>query len=193
MPGRSATITTCCWKNFALSKPDSSTLCEQREIPAPRTWCYVDTGPVIERDFAKYAGIGWIGKNTCILNEQLGSWLFLGVMLTSLQLAPDLPPPDRCGSCTRCLDACPTNAFPAPYQLDRNQVHLVSHHRAARLHSRRATFGNRAPSLRLRYLSGCLPVEPGSSSDKQSGIAAAPAACQSRSRMAGKTQRGRVP
>lgn len=94
------------------------TLCAQHEIPAPRTWCYVDTGPVIERIFAKYAGIGWIGKNTCILNEQLGSWLFLGVMLTSLQLTPDLPPPDRCGSCTRCLDACPTNAFPAPYQLD---------------------------------------------------------------------------
>src|SRR5271165_6641945 len=93
-------------------------LCEQQEIPAPRTWCYVDTGPVIERIFAKYAGIGWIGKNTCILNEQLGSWLFLGVMLASLELTPDLPPPDRCGSCTRCLDACPTNAFPAPYQLD---------------------------------------------------------------------------
>ncbi len=93
-------------------------LCAQQKIPAPRTWCYVDTGPVIERIFAKYAGIGWIGKNTCVLNEQLGSWLFLGVMLTSLQLTPDLPPPDRCGSCTRCLDACPTKAFPAPYKMD---------------------------------------------------------------------------
>ena len=95
-----------------------TTRCEDSGLPTPRTWCYVDTGPVIERIFAKNAGIGWIGKNTCILNENLGSWLFLGVMLISIELTPDLPPADRCGSCTRCLDACPTNAFPAPYQLD---------------------------------------------------------------------------
>ena len=89
------------------------------------TRCYVDTGPIVERVVAKYAGIGWIGKNTCIINQKMGSWLFLGVILTSLDLEPELRPgvtaPDRCGSCTRCIDACPTGAFIAPYQLDSNR------------------------------------------------------------------------
>src|SRR6202521_2085610 len=101
---------------------------------------YVDTGPLIERVYAKYAGIGWIGKNTCIINQQLGSWLFLGVILTSLNfsrddftktdftkteddlteddLTADLPAPDRCGTCTRCITACPTQAIVAPGEFD---------------------------------------------------------------------------
>jgi epoxyqueuosine reductase len=83
-----------------------------------QTRCYVDTGPLVERVYAKYAGVGWVGKNTCILNQKLGSWLFLGVILTSLALQPDIPAPDRCGTCTRCIQACPTNAFIGPYQLD---------------------------------------------------------------------------
>jgi epoxyqueuosine reductase len=85
------------------------------------TRCYVDTGPIVERVAAKYAGIGWIGKNTCLINQKVGSWFFLGVILTSLDLEPDLPAPDRCGSCTRCIEACPTDALIAPYQLDSNK------------------------------------------------------------------------
>src|SRR5271156_5894636 len=85
------------------------------------TRCYVDTGPIVERVAAKYAGVGWIGKNTCIINQKMGSWMFLGVMLTSLELEPGLPAADRCGSCTRCIDACPTDALIAPYQLDSNK------------------------------------------------------------------------
>jgi epoxyqueuosine reductase len=82
------------------------------------TRSYVDTGPIVERVFAKYAGVGWIGKNTCIINQKIGSWLFLGVILTSLELAPDVPAPDRCGTCTRCIEACPTDAILEPYKLD---------------------------------------------------------------------------
>ncbi len=91
------------------------------QTPALTTRSYVDTGPIVERVFAKYAGVGWIGKNTCIINQKKGSWLFLGVILTSLELAPDVPAPDRCGTCTRCIEACPTDAILAPYQLDSNK------------------------------------------------------------------------
>jgi epoxyqueuosine reductase len=84
---------------------------------------YTDTGPIIERVAAKYAGLGWLAKNTCLINSQLGSWLFLGVIITTLALDPTLAPgeppsADLCGTCTRCLDACPTQAFSEPYVLD---------------------------------------------------------------------------
>src|SRR6185312_1184502 len=90
------------------------------EMPI-ETRSYVDTGPIVERVYAKYAGVGWLGKNTCLINQKIGSWLFLGVIVTSLELAPDFPAPDRCGTCTRCIDACPTDALIAPYELDSNK------------------------------------------------------------------------
>ena len=71
----------------------------------------VDTAPLLERSYARAAGLGWIGRNTCLINEPLGSWFFLGEIVTSLQLDAAAPPPDRCGSCTRCIDACPTQAI----------------------------------------------------------------------------------
>jgi epoxyqueuosine reductase len=71
----------------------------------------VDTAPLLERSYARQAGLGWIGKNTCLIHEPLGSWFFLGEIVTSLELEPGCPPPDRCGTCTRCIDSCPTKAI----------------------------------------------------------------------------------
>jgi len=80
--------------------------------------CYVDTGPVLERDFAALAGAGWHGKSTVLISEELGTWFFLSEILTTLELPADEPARDRCGSCTRCIAACPTGAIDAPHHLD---------------------------------------------------------------------------
>lgn len=80
--------------------------------------CYVDTGPVLERDFAALAGAGWHGKSTMLIHPKLGTWFFLAEVLTTLALEPDAPMPDHCGRCTRCIAACPTGAITAPRQLD---------------------------------------------------------------------------
>jgi epoxyqueuosine reductase len=83
-----------------------------------RQKCYVDTGPVLERDHAARAGIGWHGKNTMLIDERLGTWFFLAEILTTLELPPDEPVRDRCGTCERCIEACPTGAITAPHRLD---------------------------------------------------------------------------
>ena len=80
--------------------------------------CFVDSGPVLERDWAAACGVSWHGKSTMGIHPELGTWFFLSVILTTLEFEPDSPLPDRCGRCTRCIDACPTQAITAPYQLD---------------------------------------------------------------------------
>jgi epoxyqueuosine reductase len=90
----------------------------REQAPRSHSRCAVDTAPVMEKELAAAAGIGWIGKNTCIINHEIGSWLFLGEIITTLSLPTDLPAADRCGTCTRCIDACPTQAITEPYKLD---------------------------------------------------------------------------
>jgi len=118
---------------------------------------FVDTAPVMEKPLGQAAGVGWQGKHTNLVSRTYGSWLFLGEVFTTLDLAPDEPEGDYCGSCRACLDVCPTNAFPAPYRLDATRCisYLTIEHRGQIPVELRAAIGNR-----IYGCDDCLAVCP---------------------------------
>src|SRR5437588_4358476 len=118
---------------------------------------FVDTAPVMEKPLAQAAGLGWQGKHTNLVSREFGSWLFLGSVFTTLEIPPDEPPLDNCGSCTRCLDICPTRAFTAPYRIDATRCisYLTIEHKGHIPRELRALMGNR-----IYGCDDCLAVCP---------------------------------
>lgn len=118
---------------------------------------FVDTAPLMEKPLAEAAGLGWQGKHTVLVSREFGSWLFLGAILTSAELPGDKPHEESCGSCTKCLDICPTNAFPAPFQLDARRclAYLTVEHKGPIPLEFRAPMGNR-----IYGCDDCLAVCP---------------------------------
>ena len=127
------------------------------EVPEAGVKVFVDTAPVMEKPLGEAAGIGWQGKHTNLVSQTHGSWLFLGAIYTTLDLAPAEPHRDQCGSCRACLDACPTNAFPAPYRLDARRCisYLTIEHKGPIAEEFRAALGNR-----IYGCDDCLAVCP---------------------------------
>lgn len=127
------------------------------QVPSAEIKVFVDTAPVMEKPLAAAAGLGWQGKHTNLVSREMGNWVFLGCIFTTIALEPDAPEADHCGSCRACLDVCPTDAFPAPYQLDARRCvsYLTIEHKGPVAEDLRSGLGNR-----IYGCDDCLAVCP---------------------------------